>query len=406
MSGILSQIAAEPNFVQLAIAAVIGGISGLGIGSWYATRPDVMSGAAITDDAISEDNLRNRNWGDLLPMLSSLVTTGDSNKIYEAVAHTVNVQLESSLTAILWRKDGEFIFLAGEGLCDHSQKELVVPATASLVSYLYAKNCPVMLATGDRQLCLFDKMREPVRDALIMPLRIDKTLMGMVIAFNKRKGKFEHSDLDMSTYLMVPFTLAINNAVQVRLARKMTLGVLCDFVACAEENRVSLRGHSERVARLADMIAAERQLDATERENLQIAARLHDLGKLLIPDELYFADSLTDDYDKLLLIQDKLAAEIVKTLGFVRGALPYIVNCRERYDGSGTPSSLRGSAIPEGAMILAVAETYDLITHDIPGRAAMSASESRAYMESMADKQFDGQIIRSFLKVLDRALAN
>ena len=84
-------------------------------------------------------------------------------------------------------------------------------------------------------------------------------------------------------------------------------------------------------------------------------------------------------------------------------SLPLILNHHERYDGSGYPNGVRGPAIPIGAMVIAVAETFDILTHDRPDHPARSVKDVKSLILSLSGSKFDPQVIRAFKAVMENA---
>ena len=159
------------------------------------------------------------------------------------------------------------------------------------------------------------------------------------------------------------------------------------------------RGHSERVAQLARQIAFEMGFSQEEIKKIESAARLHDLGKIGIPDGILLKPSaITPSERAEIQLHPTKTVELLRFLGFMDGVLPIIEGHHERYNGGGYPSGLRGEEAPLGARILAVADAYDAMTSDRPYRAAMTSEEAIETLKQGAGTQWDPAVVEAFLR--------
>ena len=163
------------------------------------------------------------------------------------------------------------------------------------------------------------------------------------------------------------------------------------------------RGHSERVAQLARQIAFEMGLSPDEMRNIETAARLHDLGKIGIPDAILLKPgSISPSERAEIQLHPTRAVELLRLLGFLDGVLPIIEGHHERYNGGGYPESRRGEETPLGARILAVADAYDAMTSTRPYRPPMSNEEAMQVLKEGSGKQWDPGVVETFLSTFDK----
>lgn len=142
-------------------------------------------------------------------------------------------------------------------------------------------------------------------------------------------------------------------------------------------------------------------LSQEEREMLDIAARLHDIGKLAIRDEILLKPSVLTPSERAEVQRHPAkAVEILRFLDFLKDVLPNIEHHHEHYDGKGYPSSLKGEQIPLGARILAVADAYDALTSERPYRPAMSNGQVMETLKQGAGSQWDPIVVEAFLSAL------
>jgi len=186
-------------------------------------------------------------------------------------------------------------------------------------------------------------------------------------------------------------------AVHGRLQRAF-LQSLLGLANALEAKDPYTRGHSERVARLAQQLALRVGCAPSESRVIAQAGLLHDLGKIGIPEAvLRKAGPLTGDEWELMREHPVVGARIVSPLEFFSEGALIIRHHHERQDGSGYPAGLSGAAIPLGARIVAVADVYDALTSDRPYRQSLARAEARRWLEEAAERLLDARIVSAFL---------
>jgi diguanylate cyclase (GGDEF)-like protein/putative nucleotidyltransferase with HDIG domain len=158
--------------------------------------------------------------------------------------------------------------------------------------------------------------------------------------------------------------------------------------------------HSERVAELAARIARRLGLDDAQVELTRLAASLHDLGKLAIPEEILRKPSALNESERLVLQRHpQIGHRMLESLG-VEPLAEWVLHHHERWDGDGYPNRLRGDEIPLGARIIFVADAYDAMTSERVYRKPLSSREALAELERCAGTQFDPGIVDAFAEEL------
>ena len=158
--------------------------------------------------------------------------------------------------------------------------------------------------------------------------------------------------------------------------------------------------HSRTVARYALMIAEEVSLPEDSIEHLRLAAVLHDVGKIGIPDSvLRKPGPLTPDEWVLMRKHPQIGAQILEAAGLYKER-DFVVAHHERPDGRGYPRGLAGDAIPTEALILSVADAYETMTSDRPYRESIGHEKACAELRKQAGAQFDEGIVDAFLQAL------
>ena len=159
--------------------------------------------------------------------------------------------------------------------------------------------------------------------------------------------------------------------------------------------------HTSDVAALAMRLAVALGMDAAGARLLEIAARLHDVGKVAVPDAVLSKPGrLTDAEWVLMRRHAAVGAEVLCHVPALRPLAALVHAHHEHYDGRGYPDGLAGQAIPLGARILAVADAYDAMTTDRPYRPARDSQWGLAQLIHCAGSQFDPTVVEALVTVL------
>lgn len=161
-------------------------------------------------------------------------------------------------------------------------------------------------------------------------------------------------------------------------------------------------GHSKRVGFYAMKIGEQMGLDQEMLRTLNDAGVLHDIGKIGIKDEILLKPApLTADEHKIMQQHSVIGEAIVKPVRSLSKVVALVRHHHERFDGGGYPNGLKGEAIPFGARILSVADTYDAMVTDRPYRKRLTLDQTKAELKKNAGIQHDPKVVEAFLKILD-----
>ncbi len=169
------------------------------------------------------------------------------------------------------------------------------------------------------------------------------------------------------------------------------------LAAAVDAKDTYTRGHSDRVARFATLTASRMDLAHEQHLALEMAAYLHDIGKIGIPEDILLKPGrLTDE--EMLTMRDHplIGANILEPVSFPWPITPIVRHHHERWDGTGYPSGLEGTRIPVLARVLAVADAYEAMIADRPYRQGVSPEQGLAELEACAGSQFDPAVVAAF----------
>jgi len=135
---------------------------------------------------------------------------------------------------------------------------------------------------------------------------------------------------------------------------------------------------------------------------LRIAATLHDVGKVTIPDRILCKPGrLTDEEFEEIKGHSLAGAELVARVEGLGMIVPWIRHSHESFDGSGYPDGLEGEAIPQASRIMLVADAFDAITSSRPYREALSIEHACEELRRGAGSQFDPACVAALLELLE-----
>jgi diguanylate cyclase (GGDEF)-like protein len=189
-----------------------------------------------------------------------------------------------------------------------------------------------------------------------------------------------------------------------QLCRELTLSLsgfsmLNALVTAVDNKDRYTRRHSEDVLTYSLQIADQLELDPETRRTVQIAALLHDVGKIGVPDRiLRKPGALTDEEFQAVQQHPFMGAIIIGAVPGFEGTLDTVRHHHERWDGNGYPFGLRGEEIPFLARLVAVADAFSAMTTDRPYRKEMERGKVLHILEEGAGTQWDPECIHALLR--------
>ena len=211
--------------------------------------------------------------------------------------------------------------------------------------------------------------------------------------------------------LRAAYQQALAYAVDLRKShRQMQRSVLQSLLGLAnalEAKDEYTRGHSERVAGLAQPLALAAGLGIAEAKTIAEAGLLHDLGKIGVPEHILRKQGPLTDEEWIAMRRHPLTgAQIVAPLEFFADAALIVRHHHERHDGSGYPDGLKGDGIPVGARIVAIADVYDALTSERPYRRKLARAEAVQIMRDDAGLTLEPRLTELFLDLVIDAPAD
>jgi diguanylate cyclase (GGDEF)-like protein len=151
------------------------------------------------------------------------------------------------------------------------------------------------------------------------------------------------------------------------------------------------------IAAIVVEMATQLELPEAEVDRIRVAALLHDVGKIAVPEEILDKPAaLTSAEWRTVVQHPRIGQVILEHAAALRDSVPIILHHHERYAGHGYPYGLRAKEIPLGARIVAIADAYDAMTHDRPYKRAMSHDAAIAELRLHSGTQFDPELVNLF----------
>ena len=162
------------------------------------------------------------------------------------------------------------------------------------------------------------------------------------------------------------------------------------------------RGHSDRVADFSVLIGKYMGLSEEDLKTLRIGGLFHDIGKIGVPDSILLKqDKLTDQEYSEIKNHPSIGKHILSNASTFHDIVPIVYYHHEKFNGTGYPEQLSGTDIPLFARIAAVADTFDAMTTKRSYRNALPLEVVRAEIEKCSGTQFDPEIAKIFLDIID-----
>jgi putative nucleotidyltransferase with HDIG domain len=240
-----------------------------------------------------------------------------------------------------------------------------------------------------------------VRSAMCAPLCNRNAVLGIVYVDSHKVNAFSRRDLSLFSALALKVAIAIDNARLYGDLRNLFYNTVETLVRTIQAKDQYTAGHSTRVSRYALMIADKLGLSTKDKHELYLAAMLHDIGKIGVPDDLLNRPgNLSQVEMERVRNHVVVGASMIEMLGEMHPIVPLIRHHHECYDGSGYPDGLKGEQIPLVSRIIAVADMYDAMTSDRPYRKRRTHQFAVEEILTASGTKIDPRVAEAFLAVL------
>ncbi len=236
---------------------------------------------------------------------------------------------------------------------------------------------------------------------LCAPLVSHDKVLGLITISGREEARLTKEELNLFSNIALQTAVAIENARLNEDAEKTYFETISALALAVEAKDQYSRGHLDRVARYVQRICDKLGVDEEQRSILRDAARLHDIGKIGILDEVLRKPSKLSEEEREVMKKHTLIGEgIISPIRSLRNLCDIVRHHHEMLDGSGYPDGLKGDEISLITRILTVADIYDALTTTRPYRPALTREEAFQILTQEFALKLDQGIVKSLQEAL------
>ena len=385
--------------------------------AWRRQRP-VLSTARSPSRSLGGDRAA-KMVGEIVPLLTS---SGDVNDKLRLVAHRLSASAGyDGVNFMLIRPGLEEPFSLNtfaelpEQTIEAWNHEQHKTGWDDSIRLLAERGRPIILDDLQRDQRLSDKQQDLLRaagmqSAMVAPMLWRSELVGLLSVASRRKAAFAPRDAQFLMAVAAQVTGIVRMATLVdelqststRVVRAQTETVLM-LAAAAEAHDQATGLHLQNVRAITEALARELGYREEDAKELGLAAVLHDIGKVRVPDVvLSTAGQLTDPEWELMKQHTVWGGDFLAGRQGFELAASIARSHHERWDGSGYPDRLASEDIPKAAAIVAVADAFDAMTSDRPYRAARSVAAAVREIVACSGRQFSPKAVQALVRLHKR----
>jgi putative nucleotidyltransferase with HDIG domain len=242
------------------------------------------------------------------------------------------------------------------------------------------------------------------RAALCVPLATSEGTIGSItVGSAEIDYRFNSDDVRLLSTIANHVAIAIGNIELFTSLQEAYLATVRSLAAAVDAKDTYTRGHSDRVATYATLIAERMGVSHEQRIALEMAAYLHDIGKIGVAEEILLKPGkLTSDEMAQMRHHPLIGANILKPVAFPWAITPIVRHHHEHFDGTGYPAGLKGEEIPLLARILTAADSYEAMTADRPYRSSLTNEAALEELRGCSGTQFDPRIVDVLVDIVEQ----
>lgn len=237
-----------------------------------------------------------------------------------------------------------------------------------------------------------------LNSVLCLPMNVETDFYGCLVAFKPRGDQFTSYELKIMTALARKGAFVMRDSRLYEDLDSLFFNLIKLLVNTIENKDEYTKGHSQRVKTFTVRLAELMSLGKAEIDTLNLSGLLHDIGKQGIPDAVLKKEGkLTEEERALINTHPIRGVNLIKHIKQFERCLPHIRHHHERIDGKGYPDGLKGQEIPQGARIIAVADTYDALTSDRCYRPRFTTEKAFDIVAEVSGAQLDPDVAKLML---------
>lgn len=339
----------------------------------------------------------------LYEMSRSLGSTFDLEALLESVLDSAMriFNVESGYVTLRDKETGRFILHAGRGAVSRAPERAL---RSSMSEWVVREGRPLIFNPSEDPAHEADPLTG-AHAALCVPLSTSEGVIGTITIGSHDLGtRFSGEDVRLLSTIANHVSIAIGNIELFVSLQDAYLATVRSLAEAVDAKDPFTRGHSDRVASFSVAIGEHMGLSGEQRVALEMAAYLHDIGKIGIREEILMKPGRLSEAEMGQMRHHPLiGANILRPVAFPWPIAPVVRHHHEHWDGRGYPAGLRGEEIPLLARILSVADSYEAMVSDRPYRRGRSPEEAIEELRRCSGTQFDPRVVDALISVLDQA---
>jgi HD-GYP domain-containing protein (c-di-GMP phosphodiesterase class II) len=361
--------------------------------------------AALIENSrlFTETKNRAERMGAVAGTAALIASSLDVKRVLETVMAVAKDVLGAEASTI-FMYDAEtksFTFDIATGEAGEAVKQVRVPWGKGMAGWAAKRLATLVVPDVSKDRRFYAKVDEVsgfrTRNAVSVPLTARDRLIGVAQVLNKKEGTFTKDDVELFETIARIAGVAIDNARLYSGLEELFYGTIRSLVSLIDAKDDYTAGHSARVATYALLMADAARYTEADRKRLELAALLHDVGKIGMPDAiLKKATGLSDEEFVIVKDHPQRGATALEPIARLRDVIPGVRCHHEKIDGSGYPRGLKGEEIPLDAQIICIADSFDAMNSDRPYRKGLGAAESLGRLRGGAGAQFNAALVAAF----------
>jgi len=350
------------------------------------------------------------NFDNLIELgkLSAIITDGGQSKpeeIFKSVLDLLNVYFKADWCII--RKHDELNqnleIIESSGLSSDELVELKSLTTSSLVySHIVLQRKPLQVDNIYNE-PLFNNevyITQGILSFIATPIIVNDRVLGSIKIYSKKPKVWKKSEMIFLNIVASQLSMTMSNYDMMNGYKADYQAIVSAIIKLLEIKDKYTSGHSIRVSYYAVLIAKQLELSTSEIKRIEIAAILHDIGKVVVSDEILNKSSkLSEEEFNEIKKHSVIGAIVLRSGGFCEKIYKAVEQHHEWWNGKGYPYGISGDMISLNARIIAVADAYETMTSQRPYHKIKSHDEAIEELVRCSGTQFCPTIVKVFLSI-------
>ncbi len=372
---------------------------------------EILNDAVIKDDKLITESIvrEKKELQGLLKITSSLNVSGDTkislNHLTDLAAEIMNCEAASIMLINERENVLEFVVVSGEKR--HRLETINVPMGEGIAGWVAVHGEPQIVndaKTNKRFTGNVDKETGfETKKILAVPMKLDSDIIGVLEVINTKDNRdFEDNDLRIIYDMSDRVATVIAATRKIEDQQNFFTQTTNIIVKAIEKKDMYAEGHAWKVAEYCHKVGTVLEFSENEKNDLHFGALLHDIGKLILPSYIFNKRELSDRERELIKQHPVQGAKLLEPITLWKGVVPCVLYHHEAWDGSGYPFGRKGDAIPIAGRIINLAEAFSIMRASSSYKKQMTFKESILEIMRSSGKQFDPEIVKVFIGVLEK----